>query len=138
MKNGTIFVSLVQVILNKKLAGINSDPKTETTKISNLRKALDALRQEKSMSQKYTWAERDIVKGSREHIIGLLEDMHILFDGYPPRQSGPNYFENGPHIGKVYNQITRKPLWGHKEEKEDESIFELDSDTDKEVRILRI
>lgn len=92
------------------------------------------------MSQRYTWAERDIAKGSREHIIGLLEDMHILFDGYPPRQCGPNYFENGPHIGKVFDQMNRKPLWGHKDtpSEEDDNIFELDSDTDKEVILFNV
>lgn len=57
------------------------------------------------MSQKYTWSEKQIARGSREHIIGLLEDMHILFDGYPPRKCGPDYFQNGPHIGKGINSI---------------------------------
>lgn len=76
------------------------------------------------MSQKYTWSEREISKGNRECIIGLLEDMHILFDGHPPRKAGPNYFENGPHIGRVYDQIQRQPFYYHSDQQDD--TFELE------------
>lgn len=117
LKSGVIYCRLVQIMFNTKLAGVFADPKTEATKLSNLRKATDVLKQCKSMSQKYTWAERDIARGSRECMLGLLEDMHILFDGYPPRQAG-RYFENGPHIGRVYDQINRKPLY-HQKPRED-------------------
>jgi len=48
------------------MPGVFKDPKTDSTKISNLRKALDILKKEKSMSQKYTWSEREIAKGNRE------------------------------------------------------------------------
>ena len=44
-------------------------------------------------------------------MLGLLEDMHILFDGHPPRKCGPHYFENGPHIGKVYDHLQRQPFY---------------------------
>lgn len=110
LKNGTIYCRLVQFIFNTKLNGVFAEPKTEATKISNLRKATDVLKREKSMSQKYTWTEREIARGNRECMIGLLEDMHILFDGYPPRQAG-RYFENGPHIGRVFDQISRKQFY---------------------------
>ena len=66
------------------------------------------------MSQKYTWSEREIAKGNRECTIGLLEDMHILFDGFPPRQTN-NYFENGPHIGRIYDHINRKQFYFSKQ-----------------------
>lgn len=86
LKNGVIICKLVQFIFNVSIPGIFNDPRTESTKISNLRKATEILKREKSMSQKYTWSEKEIVKGSKEHILGLLEDMHLLFDGHPPRQ----------------------------------------------------
>ncbi|CAI2358904.1 unnamed protein product [Moneuplotes crassus] len=130
LKNGTLYCRLVQFIFNIKLPGVFADPKSESTKISNLRKALEVLKKEKSMSQKYTWSEREISKGSREHMIGLLEDMHILFDGYPPRQTGRKYFENGPHLGKVYNQMNRKPFYYH-EEKNDTFDLDLESHPDQ-------
>jgi len=55
--------------------------------------------------------------------------MHILFDGFAPRQCGKNYFENGPHIGMVYDQITRRPFYYHKEK---EDTFELEEESDDE------
>lgn len=135
LSNGTLYCKLVQFIFNIKLTGIFENPKSESTKISNLRKAFQILKTEKSMSQKYTWSEREIHKGNREHMIGLLEDMHILFDGYPPRQAGKNYFENGPHIGKAYDQMSRKPFFYH-EEKEDTFELDLESQEDEETKSI--
>lgn len=131
LMNGTIYCKLVEFIFGAKLKGIFKDPRTESTKVSNLRKALEVLKKEKSMSQKYTWSEREISKGNRECMIGLLEDMHILFDGYPPRQCGKNYFENGPHIGKVYDQMTRKPFYYHKDEDTCKPEIEYESENSK-------
>ena len=137
LKNGVIFCKLVQFIFNKHLPGIFNDPRTETTKVSNLRKALDTLKKEKSMSQKYTWSEKEIVKGNKEHILGLLEDTHLLFDGHPPRQCGESYFDDGPYIGttKVYDQMNRKPFFYHKNIKND--TFELENDTDEDQDKVR-
>lgn len=92
-----------------------------------MRKALDVLKREKSMGQKYTWKEKEIVKGNRECMIGLLEDMHILFDGLPPRQVVKNnYFEYGPHIGRVFDQLQRQPFYYHKKD----DTFELEEDSE--------
>ena len=129
LKNGTLYWKLVEFIYGIKLAGSFAEPKTESAKINNIRKALDILKKEKSMSQKYTWSEREICKGNRECIIGLLEDLHILFDGYPPRKCGPHYFENGPHIGRVYDQIQRQPFYYHKDK---DDTFELEV-SDEEI-----
>jgi hypothetical protein len=132
LKNGVIICKLVQFIFNLNIPWVFKDPRTESTKISNLRKATEILKKEKSMSQKYTWSEKEIVKGNKEHILGLLEDMHLLFDGHPPRQWGQNYFDNGPYIGatKVFDQINRKLFYYQKESKDD--TFELEEDTDDE------
>ena len=124
LKNGTLYCKLVEFIFGVKLNGSFAEPKTESAKINNIRKALDMLKREKSMSQKYTWSEREICKGNRECMLGLLEDMHILFDGYPPRKCGPHYFENGPHIGRVYDHMQRQPFYFHKEK---DDTFELEA-----------
>ena len=89
------------------------------------------------MSQKYTWSEKEIVKGNKEHILGLLEDTHLLFDGHPPRQCGESYFDDGPYIGttKVYDQMNRKPFFYHKNIKND--TFELENDTDEDQDKVR-
>ena len=44
ISNGNILCELVSIIFNVKLPGVFKDPKTETTCISNIRKALEILR----------------------------------------------------------------------------------------------
>ena len=82
------------------------------------------------MSQKYTWSELEIVKSNRECMIGLLEDMHILFDGFPPRQTN-NYFENGPHIGRIYDHINRKQFYFCKQ---NEDTFDFVENKDNKAK----
>ena len=51
------------------------------------------------MSQKFTWAEKEIYEGHLSVMIGLLEDLHRCFDGLPARKRGLNYFSDGPYLG---------------------------------------
>ena len=64
--------------------------------MSNIRKALDALRKIPKMSQKFVWSEKEILKGCCGVILGLLEDIHQCADGLSPR----NPREDGPYLGK--------------------------------------
>lgn len=64
------------------------------------------------MSQKFTWAEREIYEGQLNIVIGLLEDLHRCFDGMAPRKRGPNYFSDGPYVGDTLYQV--QPYLKHK------------------------
>ena len=99
ISNGNILCELVSIIFNVKLPGIFKDPRTETTCISNIRKALEILRKQRKMSQKFTWAEKELYEGKIQVAMGLLEDIHRCFDGLQPRKRGPNYFSDGPYLG---------------------------------------
>jgi hypothetical protein len=67
--------------------------------MQNIRKALDVLRRQNKMSQKFTWAEKEIFEGKIGVILGLFEDLHRCFDGVAPRKRGDNYFYDGPYLG---------------------------------------
>lgn len=112
LSNGSLLCEIVQTIFNVKINGIFKDPKTESTAISNIRKSLEVLRKQNKMSQKFTWAEREIYEGQLNIVIGLLEDLHRCFDGLAPRKRGPNYFRDGPYVGDTLYQV--QPYLKHK------------------------
>ena len=103
--NGLLFAELVTILFNVKLHGIFKDPKTESTAISNIRKSLEVLKRQSRLSQKFTWAEKEIYEGRLNVVIGLLEDLHRCYDGLGPRKRGLNYFSDGPYLGDtLYNK----------------------------------
>eukprot|EP00347_Sterkiella_histriomuscorum_P018003 403347156 len=112
ISNGSLLCEIVQTVFNLKITGIFKDPKTESSAISNIRKSLEVLRKQNKMSQKFTWAEKEINEGQMNIMIGLLEDLHRCFDGLAPRKRGPNYFSDGPYIGDTLYQV--QPYLKHK------------------------
>ena len=85
-----------------RITGVFKDPKTETTCLSNLRKAMKVLQTQRKMSQKFTWTEKQVYEGQRVVILGLFEDIHRAFDGLPSRKRGVAYFDDGPYIGERF------------------------------------
>ena len=100
MKNGVLLSDLTAVIANQRITTIHRRPTNELQCITNIRRALEFLREKKNMAQRYLWKEREIYKGNKFILLGLLEDLHRFFDGLPPR-SNPNYFLEGPYIPKA-------------------------------------
>ena len=99
ISNGILLADLVASLFNVKLHGIFKDPKTEATALANIRKPLEVLRRQSRMSQKFTWAEKEIYEGRLSVVIGLFEDLHRCYDGLPSRKRGLNYFSDGPYLG---------------------------------------
>lgn len=100
MKNGVLLSDITAIIANQRLTTIHRRPTNELQCITNIRRALEHLREKKNMAQRYLWKEREIYKGNKYILLGLLEDLHRFFDGLPPR-SNPNYFLEGPYIPNV-------------------------------------
>jgi len=105
LSNGSLLAEVVGTLFNVKIVGIFKDPKTETTARSNIRKSLEILRTQSKMSQKFTWAEKEIYEGQLTVVMGLLEDLHRCFDGLPPRKRGSNYFYDGPYFGDTLYKV---------------------------------
>jgi hypothetical protein len=54
---GVLICDLVGLVFNVKINGVFREPKTEITCLANIRKALEILRRQRNMSQKFTWTE---------------------------------------------------------------------------------
>ena len=101
LRNGSLLCALVGSVLGIRMRGVFRDPRTDATCCANIRKSLEPLRRDKRMSQKHTCSEREIFEGDKSTLLGLLEDVHRLADGLPPRPSGSAYYEDGPYLGNT-------------------------------------
>ncbi len=73
IRNATLFAKIAETILGIKICGLTREPKTLTSCIHNMRKALDPLRRCPKMSQRFLWDEKAVVcKMHRGIIFGLL------------------------------------------------------------------
>ena len=109
IKNGVLLCDLVNVVVNEKMGSIHRRPSTELQCLTNIRKALEMLRMQKNFGQKYLWKEKEICKGNKYIVVGLLEDMHRFYNGLPARRN-PNYFGEGPYISSNNTQNTRAQI----------------------------
>jgi len=109
IKNGVLLCDLVAVVVNEKMGTIHRRPSTELQFLTNIRKALEMLRMQKNFGQKYLWKEKEICKGNKYIVVGLLEDMHRFYNGLPARRN-PNYFGEGPYIATNNTQNTRAQI----------------------------
>lgn len=109
--NGSLLARTVSLVCRTPIEGVFEGPKSEGGALSNLRKALDLLKQAPCMSQKFVWGrERDILKGSLGVALGLLEDLYRFCDGQPARKPGPNYHSDGPYLGLLHSlQVSCEP-----------------------------
>ena len=99
LRNGALLCELIELVTQTKVVAYSKKPKNEAQIIGNIRRGLEVLRVNKNMSQKHTWKEKELHKGSKYYLLGLLEDLHRLFDGLPPR-TDPNYYSDGPYYGE--------------------------------------
>jgi hypothetical protein len=100
LTNGVLLCQAVSSVFHIAIPDVFHDPKTDGGVLSNLRKALDVLKQAEDMSQKFVWGrEKDIMKGNLGVIMGLLEDLYRCYDGQPVRKPGAEYHWDGPYLG---------------------------------------
>ena len=104
LRNGVLLGDLVSMITRSPTLTLYRKPVNEIHCITNIRKAFEALRINKNMSQKYLWKEKEIYLGNKYCLIGFLEDLHRFFEGLPPRQN-PNYYFDGPYLGNRSQNI---------------------------------
>lgn len=110
VRSGVLLCVVVSRAFSVKVPSITRDPKTEQSAMNNIRKALDLLRKNPQMSQKYIWSAKDILKGSHGVILGIFEDIHRCADGLPARKSGEDYHKDGPYLAQGKKHI-RSSSW---------------------------
>ncbi len=81
IRNGTLLCELARTLQGRPPAGTIRSPRTSASAVSNIRKALESFRRLPRISHRYLWSEREIYKGDRGIILGLLEDLHKYQDG---------------------------------------------------------
>lgn len=75
MKSGLLLCELVSRTVKVRVTNVVLRPTTEQAALNNIRKALDVLRKVPRMPQKFTWKEREILRGNSSVVLGLLEDL---------------------------------------------------------------
>ena len=103
LKKGVLLCVVTSKVTNIKIYNIFPDPKTEQATINNIRKSLEILRKLPLMSQKFTWSEKEIIKGNYSVLLGLLEDILRWVDGLPVRKNGLEYHKDGPYLRTEHN-----------------------------------
>ena len=100
VRNGVLLCRSLEIITNRPslVRGWIRKPKTAKVGRANIEKALNAMRTLPDMGQRYVWKGDDIHSGSREDILGVLEDLHIYHDGLTPRPTYPTELEE-PYFG---------------------------------------
>ena len=58
LTRGVLLCDLVSLVFNVKIKGVFREPRTENTCLANIRKALEVLRRQRALSQKFTWTEQ--------------------------------------------------------------------------------
>ena len=101
LKKGVLLCVIASTISSIKIFNIVPEPKTDQSALNNIRKALDILRKLPRMSQKFTWSEKEILKGNNSVLLGLLEDILRWTDGLPSRKNGTEYHKEGPYLRPV-------------------------------------
>jgi hypothetical protein len=109
ISSGVLLSELVQNC-GIPLTGIMKQPRTEKVRQGNIEKALDVLRKNARMSQKFLWQVKEIAEGKFSVILGLLEDLFRFYEGLPARKRGPNYHSDGPFLGKRMRKDDVSPL----------------------------
>lgn len=103
LQNGTLLCMLAGVCMGRTLAGVFWKPVTLTSRRSNIDRALQVLRTLPEMNPRYlSDHEEQLLKGERSATLGLLEDIHVYFDGLPPRGLVPT----GPYL-----PFTEDDIW---------------------------
>jgi len=79
IQKGVILCDLVSTIEDNEILGVFRPPKTRSTAISNIVKALNVLKANTRMNPRYLSAEHEIYDGSASTILGLLQDIYNCY-----------------------------------------------------------
>jgi hypothetical protein len=74
--DGTLLCELVGMLERKELPGVTWQPRAVASRLHNIGKALEKLREQPAMSPMNLWCEKDVLKRDVGVVLGLLRDMH--------------------------------------------------------------
>eukprot|EP00743_Colponemidia_sp_Colp-15_P013000 GILK01014960.1.p1 GENE.GILK01014960.1~~GILK01014960.1.p1 ORF type:complete len:790 (+),score=123.52 GILK01014960.1:179-2371(+) len=80
-KDGILLCKVVEKVEHRYIEGITKNPKAPASFLHNIKKALDILREKKTMPMTYLWSDHDIREGNQDVIVNLLDDIRKTY-GY--------------------------------------------------------
>lgn len=86
---GVLLCRITVKVTGKALSCADVELITQPIALSNIRRALSALRTCPEMSQRFLWNERELVKGNLSCLLGLLEDLYRLSCARKPKERVP-------------------------------------------------
>lgn len=114
--DGAILCDLIMLVEGKKLFGVNRSPKIDTARISNITKALSALRANPKMNTRNLFKEESILHKDPSVVLGLLSDIRTLYSSSiatsdqksfkQMQQTNPKEMDtkyNAPHVTAIKN-----------------------------------
>ena len=80
VRNGTMLCRLAEIVSNRKLYGILNNPKSDANSLTNIKKSLDCFKNLPGIDMKQLCHEKDVIKGNRNSILRLLEELHRYYN----------------------------------------------------------
>ena len=83
-----LLCDLVGTLERRKVEATCRYPSSSASELHNLRRALDVLKNKKSIPLCYIYADGDLHNGNQETVLGLLKSIKYAYRALTPRQYG--------------------------------------------------
>ena len=82
IRSGVLLCELANVLhrYTSKVHGLIYQPKNQAAALSNIKKAFVLFRELPLKNKKYLWSEKEVLKGDRGTILGLLEQLYKYYE----------------------------------------------------------
>ena len=101
MSKGILLCDLVAAMEGVPVIGVFRPPKSDGTKVANVRRACERLARHRLMSKRFLFNHDDFAAGVPGVILGLLEDVRVFYDGHPPRTSEQYWDPETPYMPEI-------------------------------------
>jgi len=101
MSKGILLCDLVAAMEGVPVIGVFRPPKSDGTKVANVRRACERLARHRLMSKRFLFNHDDVAAGVPGVILGLLEDVRVFYDGHPPRTSEQYWDPETPYMPEI-------------------------------------
>eukprot|EP00761_Pharyngomonas_kirbyi_P000120 gb/GECH01000120.1/.p1 GENE.gb/GECH01000120.1/~~gb/GECH01000120.1/.p1 ORF type:complete len:784 (+),score=208.52 gb/GECH01000120.1/:1-2352(+) len=75
LSSGVKLCDFVSFLFKREIPGVAKNPKNNAAAVSNINRALQILREQKSMPPRYLWSTKEILNGNNKVAFGLLSDI---------------------------------------------------------------
>lgn len=108
VRSGVLLCELANALhkYRSKVHGVVSQPKNQAAALSNIKKAFALFRQLPMKNKRYLWSEKEILKGDRGAILGLLEHLYKFYNNLN-RDKSCGQYQTVQHNKRSVSPISR-------------------------------